>query len=104
MLPKKEREELASTESIAIRPEALFLLPYSDQKHSSCYHIRQHLVCNLDLYCGLLPFLANGMSVFVSALSIIAILLYYMVEISPVSYHFQHIIIIPCLLLNKFQV
>ena len=43
------------------------------------------------------------MSVFVSALSIIAILLYYMVQISPVLYHFQHIIIIPCLLLNKFQ-
>ena len=36
--------------------------------NSSYYHIWQHLVCNLDLHCGLLPFLAYDMSVFVSAL------------------------------------
>ena len=36
--------------------------------NSSYYHIWQHLVCNLDLYCELLPFLAYDMSVFVSAL------------------------------------
>ena len=36
--------------------------------NSSYYQIWQHLVCNLDLFCGLLPFLAYDMSVFVSAL------------------------------------
>ena len=68
--------------------------------NSSHYHIWQHLVCNLDIYCGLLPFLANDMSVFVSALSIIVILLYNMVQISPVLYHSQSPYIHVCCLSN----
>ena len=40
---------------------------------SSYYLIWQHLVCNFDNYCGLHPFLANDIAVFVSVLSTIVI-------------------------------
>ena len=43
--------------------------------NSSLYLIWQHLVCNPDLYCGLLSFLANDITVFISVLSTIVILL-----------------------------
>ena len=54
--------------------EALFLslgqiaILFVLANYSSYFHIWQHLVCNLDLFCRLLPFLAYDMSVFVSAL------------------------------------
>ena len=59
--------------------------------NSSFDLIWPHLVCILDHYSGLLPFLANDIAVFVSVLSTVVILLYYMVQISPVEYHFTSI-------------
>ena len=38
---------------------------------SSHYLIWVHLVCNLDLYCGLFSFLVNDIAVFISVLSTI---------------------------------